>query len=73
MDTLLFATKALTVLGSASADALAPKIETLALESGTHELNHFGFGKGSTLANRFGIGAITPGHLDDAIDLLFGE
>ena len=53
----------------ASADTLTPEVKTLALESGAHELNDSCFGEISPLVNRFKTGAITPSHVNDAIDL----
>ena len=37
MNNCLFKAEAFTVLGGASADALAPEVKTLALEPGAHE------------------------------------
>jgi len=69
MNLCLFTTKAFTVFGGASADTLAPEVKTLALESVAHELNDICFGEIGPLVNCFKTGAITPGHVNDAIDL----
>jgi hypothetical protein len=69
MNLCLFTTEAFTVFSGASADTLTPEVKTLALESGAHELNDSCFGEISPLVNRFKTGAITPSHVNDAIDL----
>jgi len=69
MNVSLFTAKAFTVFGGASADTLTPEVKTLALESVAHELNDSCFGEISPLVNRFKTGAITPSHVNDAIDL----
>jgi len=69
MNNCLFKAEAFTVFGGASADTLTPEVKTLALESSAHELNDSCFGEISPLVNRFKTGAITPSHVNDAIDL----
>ena len=73
MNNCLFTTKAFTVFGGASANTLTPEVKTLALKSGAHELNDICFGKIGPFVNRFKTGAITPSHVNDAIDLLLAK
>ncbi len=61
------------VLGLAACDALTPHLERRAFHRLAHQLDHLLFGDAELVFDRLKGGAVLPGHLDDAIELLWIE